>query len=152
MTARMTNPLAVLPDALKAAVALAHSADNGSVPKETLGLVVLRASQINGCGVCVDMHCREMKEAGEPDERIFGVAGWRDTPYYTDAERAALELTEYVTRLADKSDPVPDPVWAQAERHYDEKALSSLLVAIGAINVFNRLNATTRQIAGKWEG
>jgi AhpD family alkylhydroperoxidase len=150
VTARMTNPLVVLPEAMKAAIALAMTAENGSVPKSTLHLVVLRASQINGCGVCVDMHAKDMRKDGEPDERIFGVAGWRDTPYYSDAERAALELTEYVTRIADKSDPVPDAIWAEAENHYDEKGLSSLLVAIGAINVFNRINATTRQVAGKY--
>ncbi|TDP94008.1 AhpD family alkylhydroperoxidase [Labedaea rhizosphaerae] len=150
MTARMKNPLMVLPEAMKATIALAMTAENGSVPKSTLNLVVLRASQINGCGVCVDMHAKDMRKEGEPDERIFGVAGWRDTPYYSDAERAALELTEYVTRIADKSDPVPDAIWAKAEEHYDEKGLSSLLVAIGAINVFNRINATTRQLAGKY--
>jgi AhpD family alkylhydroperoxidase len=150
VTARMKNPLMVLPEAMKATIALAMTAENGSVPKSTLNLVVLRASQINGCGVCVDMHAKDMRKEGEPDERIFGVAGWRDTPYYSDAERAALELTEYVTRIADKSDPVPDPIWAKAEEHYDEKGLSSLLVAIGAINVFNRINATTRQLAGKY--
>ncbi|WP_424983750.1 carboxymuconolactone decarboxylase family protein [Labedaea rhizosphaerae] len=146
----MKNPLMVLPEAMKATIALAMTAENGSVPKSTLNLVVLRASQINGCGVCVDMHAKDMRKEGEPDERIFGVAGWRDTPYYSDAERAALELTEYVTRIADKSDPVPDAIWAKAEEHYDEKGLSSLLVAIGAINVFNRINATTRQLAGKY--
>jgi AhpD family alkylhydroperoxidase len=150
VTARMKNPLMVLPEAMKATIALAMTAENGSVPKSTLNLVVLRASQINGCGVCVDMHAKDMRKEGEPDERIFGVAGWRDTPYYSDAERAALELTEYVTRIADKSDPVPDAIWAKAEEHYDEKGLSSLLVAIGAINVFNRINATTRQLAGKY--
>jgi AhpD family alkylhydroperoxidase len=146
----MNNPLMVLPEAMKATIALAMTADNGSVPKSTLNLVVLRASQINGCGVCVDMHAKDMRKEGEPDERIFGVAGWRDTPYYSDAERAALELTEYVIRIADKPDPVPDAIWAEAESHYDEKGLSSLLVAIGAINVFNRINATTRQVAGKY--
>jgi AhpD family alkylhydroperoxidase len=83
------------------------SAEKGGVPAKTLGLVHLRASQINGCSVCVDMHPRVLKKAGETDERLFAVAAWRDAPYFTDAERAALALTEAVTRLCDRADPVP---------------------------------------------
>ena len=92
----------------------------------TLDLVHLRASQINGCSVCVDMHAPRMRKAGETDERLFAVAAWRDAPYFTDAERAALALTEAVTRLADRADPVPDDVWAEAARHYDERARAAL--------------------------
>ena len=92
----------------------------------TRDLVHLRASQINGCSVCVDMHARELKKAGETDERLFAVAAWRDTPYFTDAERAALALTEAVTRLSDRPDPVPDEIWDEAARHYDETALAAL--------------------------
>jgi AhpD family alkylhydroperoxidase len=110
----------------------------------------LRASQINGCGVCVDMHAREMKQAGETDERLFAVVAWRDTPYFSDAERAALALTEAVTRLSDRADAVPDDIWDEAARHYDERALAGVLLAIATINVWNRLNASTRQIAGEW--
>ena len=94
MQARMTNPVQVLPDALTALIGLSKAAESGTVPAATHKLVHLRASQINGCGVCVDMHARELKQAGESDERIFGVAAWRETPYFTDAERAALNLTE----------------------------------------------------------
>jgi AhpD family alkylhydroperoxidase len=111
-------------------------------------LVHLRASQINGCSVCVAMHARELKDAGEADERIFSVAAWRDTPYFTDAERAALDLTEAVTRLADRPDPVPDAVWNEAARLYDEPALAALILSIAQINVWNRLNAAVRQVAG----
>ena len=87
-----------------------------------------------------------MKKAGETDERLFTVAAWRDTPYFTDAERAALALTEAVTRLSDREDPVPDKVWEEAARHYDERTLAGLLLAIAGINVWNRLNAATRQV------
>jgi AhpD family alkylhydroperoxidase len=113
-------------------------------------LVHLRASQINGCSVCVDMHARMAKRKGETDERSFTVAAWRDAPYFTDAERAALALTESVTRLSDRPDPVPDDVWNEAARHFDEKQLAALVLSIAVINVWNRLNVTTRQVAGDW--
>ena len=96
------------------------------------------------------MHARELKRAGESDERIFGVGAWRDAPYYTDAERAALDLTEAVTRLSDRPDPVPDALWNEVARHYDEKGLASLLLTISSINVWNRLNVATRQVAREW--
>jgi len=149
MQARMKHPVFVLPDAMKAMHALSKAAEKDGVPDVTHKLVHLRASQINGCSVCVDMHSRELREAGEPDERIFAVAAWRDTPWFTDAERAALALTEAVTRIADRSDPVPDDVWEEAARHYDEEALAALIVSIAAINVWNRLNATVKQVAGQ---
>jgi len=147
MQARMTNPAMMVPDAMKALQALGKSAESGGVPSKTIGLVQLRASQINGCSVCVDMHSRYMKQAGETDERLLTVAAWRDAPYFTDAERAALALTEAVTRINDRPDPVPDEIWEEAARHYDERALAALLIAIGTINVWNRLNVATRQVA-----
>jgi alkylhydroperoxidase family enzyme len=97
------------------------------------------------------MHAQELKEAGESDERIFAVSGWRDAPYFTDAERAALALTEAATRLSDRPDPVPDEVWDEAARHYDEPELASLVISIAAINAWNRLNVATRQVAGAWK-
>jgi AhpD family alkylhydroperoxidase len=109
--------------------------------------VQLRASQINGCSVCVDMHYQYLKAAGETPERCVTVSAWRDTPYFSDAERAALALAEAVTRLNDRPDPVPDDIWNEAAKHYDERALASLLVAIGTINVWNRLNVATKQVA-----
>jgi AhpD family alkylhydroperoxidase len=148
MKARMTNPVMVLPDAMKALLALSKAAQSGTVPQTTHTLIHLRVSQINGCGVCVDMHSRELKHSGEKDERIWGVGAWRESPYFSDAERAALALAESVTRLADRPDAVPDAVWDEAASHYDEKELSSLLVSIATINVWNRLNAATRQPAG----
>jgi AhpD family alkylhydroperoxidase len=152
MQARMSNPVMIVPDAMKALQALGASAEKGGVPSGTIGLIQLRASQINGCSVCVDMHCRSLKKAGETDERLFAVAAWRDAPYFTDAERAVLALTEALTRLSDRPDPVPDEIWTEATRHYDEPALAALLLAIATINVWNRLNVATRQVAGAWGG
>jgi len=150
MQARLKNPVMLIPGALQALMALDKSTDAADVPYLTRKLVHLRASQINNCAVCVDMHARELKKAGEKDERIFALAAWRETPYFTEAERAALALAEAGTRLADRPDAVPDDVWDEAARHYDEKALAALVVQIALINAFNRLNATTRQMVGSW--
>jgi len=148
MQARMKHPVQLLPEALKALQALDGTAEQ--LPYVTRKLVDLRASQINGCSVCVDMHARELKRAGESDQRIFAVAAWRDAPWFTEAERAALALAEAVTRIADRADPVPDEVWNEAARHYDAPALAALLVQIGLINVWNRFNVSVRQVAGAW--
>ena len=148
MQARMKNPVFVLPDAMQALIALDKSTHKNEVPHVTHKLVHLRASQINGCSVCVDMHSRELKEAGESDKRIFAVAAWRETPYFTDAERAALALAEAMTRLSDRPDPVPDDIWDETARHYNETGLAALIVSIAQINVWNRINAAVRQVAG----
>jgi len=95
------------------------------------------------------MHTRELRAAGEPDKRINMIAAWRD-PYYSEAERAALALTEAVTRIADSPDAVADEIWDEAARHCDETQLGGLVVAIAGINAFNRINAATRQITGDW--
>lgn len=152
MQARMSNIAMIVPDAMHALHALGASAEKGGVPSRTIGLVQLRASQINGCSLCVDMHAGYLKKASETDERLFAVAAWRDAPYFTDAERAALALTEAVTRLSDRPDPVPDEIWDEAARHYDEPALAALIISISTINVWNRLNVTTRQVAGSAPG
>lgn len=148
MQARMTNPALVLPDALQALQAVNASIEKEGVPYATHQFVHLRASQINGCSVCVDMHARELKKAGEKDERIIAVAAWRDTPYFNEAERAALALAEAITRIADQADPVPDAVWDEAAKHYDKQALAALTVSIALINVWNRLNVSVRQMVG----
>jgi len=150
MEARMTHPVFVVPAAQKALAEYNHASEGLGVPPETLEMIHLRASQINGCSVCVQLHSTNLKKEGMSDERLFTIAAWRDAPYFTDAERAALELAEVVTRVADKGDPVPDEVWAEAARHYDEQGLSALLIAITSINVWNRLNAATRQVAAAW--
>jgi AhpD family alkylhydroperoxidase len=148
MQARMSNPAMILPDAMNAIQALLKATRKGGVPPATLELVHLRASQINGCSFCVDSGAHSAKKAGETDERLFAVAAWREAPYFTDAERAALALTEAATRLADRADPVPDEIWDEASRHYDEQGLAALILMIATTNLFNRLNATTRQVAG----
>jgi AhpD family alkylhydroperoxidase len=149
MQARLKNPAMMIPEAIAALQALARSVENGRVPPATLRLVHLRVSQINGCSVCVDLD-RRMAKPEESGERLFMVSAWRDAPCYTDAERAALGLAEAVTRMSDRTDPVPDDVWAEAARHYDEQALATLLVAIAMANTWNRLNVPTRQVAGEW--
>jgi AhpD family alkylhydroperoxidase len=152
MPPRMTNIATLVPDSLHALLALSKSAKDCGLPPETATLIHLRASQINGCSVCVEMHARELKAAGSADERIYCVAAWRDAPYFTEAERAALALTEAVTRVSDRPDPVPDEVWAEAARHYDERALAAVLIEIASINVWNRLNVATQQMTGAWPG
>lgn len=150
MKSRMNNPVMIIPGATQALLTFSKLGKEGTVAASTIDLIHLRVSQINGCAVCVDMHWREAKAAGETDERILAVEAWRDAPYYTDAERAALALAEAVTRLADRTDPVPDEIWDEAARHYGKQELGTLLLAIAAINVWNRLNVATRQVAGEW--
>lgn len=150
MQPRIKNPALTVPEALEAFQKLGAAVEQTGVPAATLQLIEVRASQINGCSVCLDMHSRELKAIGEPDERIFMVGAWREAPYFTEAERAALALTEAVTRMADRSDPVPDAVWSDAARHYNESQLAGLVIAIATINAFNRVNAATRQLTGNW--
>ena len=149
LEARMTSPAFVLPGAMDALNALHKSVTRSKLPAKTLELINMRASQINGCGVCGVQHARIARKLGETDERIWAVAAWRDAPYFTDAERAALALTEAATRLADRAEPVPDAIWEEAARHYDETELAGLVTAIATINVWNVLNVTTRQVAGQ---
>lgn len=146
---RMKSPVAFIPEALQPIKDLYAAAFSGGVPPRTLGLIHLRASQINGCSYCVASGAMEALNRGEKAERLFAVAAWRDAPFFTGAERAALRLAEAVTRLSDRADPVPDEVWEEARNYYNEKGLSALLIAIAATNVFNRMNVPTRQLAGE---
>ncbi len=148
MQARMKNPATIVSGAGKAIQELWGAVAGSGLPPKTLALVHLRTSQINGCSFCVDGGARHAKKDGETDERLFAVAAWRDAPYFTEAERAALALAESVTRLSDRPDPVPDDVWSEAARHYDERGLAALLLAIATVNVWNRINVTTRQPPG----
>jgi len=152
MQARLKNIALMAPEAMQALNALKASAENAGVAPNLFTFIELRVSQINGCSVCVDMHSRQLRKAGEPEERIATVAAWRDTPYFTDAERAALALAEAVTRLSDREDPVSDAVWNEAANHYDERALGAIVIVIADINVWNRLNVATRQVSGAWTG
>lgn len=148
MQARMKNPGMVIPDANTAIRALNEAVNQGGVPKRTLDLVHLRTSQINGCSVCLGAAIG-MSRGGETAERLATLVAWRGAPYFTDAERAALALAESVTRLSDQTDAVPDEVWDEAARHYDERQLAALVLWIAQVNVFNRLNVTTRQVPGQ---
>jgi AhpD family alkylhydroperoxidase len=149
MQARMKNPAMVL-GAMQPVQALFKAIYGGGVDPVTLELVHLRASQINGCSACVDSGAKAARKAGETEERLAAVVAWREAPYFTDAERAALALAEAATRLADRPDPVPDDIWDDAADHYDEKQLAAIVLMIAVTNMFNRLNTTTRQIAGAW--
>nr|WP_227625032.1 carboxymuconolactone decarboxylase family protein [Fimbriimonas ginsengisoli] len=146
----MSNPATLLPDAMPAIMSLVSTVHKSAAPAPILALVHLRASQINGCSACVDGGARNAKKAGETDERLFAVAAWRDTPYFSDAERAALALSEAMTRLSDRSDPVPDEIWNEAAKHFEEPALAAIVLWIATTNLFNRVNAATRQAPGGW--
>jgi AhpD family alkylhydroperoxidase len=148
MEPRLKNPVALLPDALAPIQALLKSAYSAGVPRATLELVHLRASQINGCAWCIVSGTEQAIKAGETTERLASVVAWREAPYFNDAERAALALAEFATRLADRPDPVPDEIWNAAAQHYDERQLAGIVLMIGLTNLFNRFNVTTRQIAG----
>jgi AhpD family alkylhydroperoxidase len=149
MQARMKNPAMVL-GAFEPVQALYQAVHTGGVDRVTLELVHLRVSQINGCSACVHSGAKSARKAGETDERLDTVAAWREAPYFSDAERAALALAEAATRLADRPDPVPDEIWDAAADHYDEKGLAAIVLMTAVTNLFNRLNATTRQVAGAW--
>jgi AhpD family alkylhydroperoxidase len=141
---RRINLLKTADEGYKAMFAIEGFVNAGKVPQTTLELIKMRVSQINGCGYCIDMHSRDAKQAGETDQRLFAVGAWRDTPFYTEAERAALDLAEAMTRIADNPAGVPDDVWDQAADLYDEEELATLIFAIAAINSWNRLNVTAR--------
>ena len=149
MQARMNHPAFVVPGAMDALQALGKAVHESGVSPKLLELINLRASQINGCGVCAVQHPQIARKLGETDERIFAVTAWRDAPFFTDAERAALALTEAATRIADRSDPVPNEIWEEAVKHFNEQELGALVLSIASINVWNRLNVATRQVAGQ---
>ena len=121
------------------------------LPRSTQELVALRASQINGCGWCIDLHTKEAAAAGETAVRLHLVAAWREATVFTEAERAALALAEEGTRIADAASGVSDEAWADAAKHYDEEQLAALVMIISLINVYNRMNVITRQPAGDYE-
>jgi AhpD family alkylhydroperoxidase len=148
MSARMKNPALILPEATTAIQELIKVLQSAGLPQETMGLVHLRASQINGCGPCIVSGALGAKKAGETDERLFAVSAWREAPWFDNSERAALALAEAMTRLSDRSDPVPDDVWDEAARSFDENQLAVLVLWIATTNLFNRVNVTTGQSAG----
>ena len=148
---RLTNPASIVPETMKGIQILLSATHKGGLPNAILELSHLRASQINGCSFCVDIGSRMAKKGGETDERLFGVAAWRESPHFTHAERAALALTEALTRIADRPDPVPDGIWDEAAKYFDERGLATLVLSISLTNVFNRFNVASRTPAGSWE-
>jgi len=148
MNARMTNPAEILPDATKGIQNIYKAIAQAGASATVLELVHLRASQINGCSPCVYGGIKSALKNGETDERLHQVAAWRDTDLFTDAERAALEMTEAATRLADKPNAVTDEMWDAVADHFDEKQLSAIVLMIALTNMFNRINTTVRQPAG----
>ncbi|MEV4294166.1 carboxymuconolactone decarboxylase family protein [Microbispora rosea] len=142
------NVRELAPEAYRAMRGVERFLHECDVPPATLELAKIRASQINGCAFCLDLHFREAKKAGESDERLWSVAAWREAPWYTDAERAALALTEAATRLADRPDPVPDEIWVDAAKHYSQEQLAALVVAIAQINAWNRICVVSRRAPG----
>ena len=149
--ARITNPGALIPDAFEGIQKLVVAVRKGGVPASTLELTHMRASQINGCSACIEGSIRQLEKAGKPlDRRLLAVAAWRHSSQFSAAERAALELTEAITRLADRPDPVPDALWKAAAEHYDERELAALVLHVALTNLFNRVNVSTLQPAGDW--
>lgn len=149
--ARAGQPAMVVPGAMEALQALGAAIATTGLPARTIALVNLRVSQINGCGVCLLGDLKAAHAHGITDEQLITVAGWREAPLFPAAERAALALAETMTRMADRADAVPDDVWAAAAAEYDEVALAGLTLAIANINVWNRLNVATAQVAGTYE-
>ena len=150
MQSRLKNSAMLLPDAMQALLSMITAVEKSGLSATIRGLVHLRVSQVNGCSVCVDLGWRQLKKTGETDERLFAISAWRDAPYFTDAERVAMALAEAATRVADQPDPVPDALWNEATRYFDERELSALTFSIALANALNRLNITTRQVAGEW--
>ncbi|MBE3015825.1 carboxymuconolactone decarboxylase family protein [Microbispora sp. NEAU-D428] len=147
-TERMPNPAALIPQAMEALMAVNRAVAGAGLDGKLLALSHLRASQINGCAPCVAGGVHQAQRHGVTADQVHAVAAWRETPWFSDEERAALALTEAVTRLADQADPVPDQVWDLAATHFDQKELAALLLNIAIANAFNRLNVPTRQQAG----
>ena len=150
MHPRLQSPAAILPEATKGIQTILAAVFKSGVPRKTLELVHLRVSQLNGCSACLESGVREARKGGETDERLATLAGWRHAPWFNESERAALALGESVTRIADQEDAVPDIVWDEAARHFDERSLAGLVLWISLTNLFNRLNVSTRQPVPNW--
>ena len=143
------NITAISPGLYKAMIGLEQYLATSSIDKKLLTLVKLRASQINGCAYCIDMHWKDLRELGEPEQRLYGLDAWRESPYYTDRERAALDWTEAVTLIA--KDHVPDSVYDRVRSHFNEQQLADLTFAVAAINAWNRLTIASRTTPGGYK-
>jgi AhpD family alkylhydroperoxidase len=143
---RMTNVYQLAADGRRGLKALESYVEHSGLPQNLVELIRIRASQINGCALCVGMHSRAARRLGESDDRLWSVAAWRDTTFFTDTERAALALTEAMTRIADNSAGVPDDLWYDASGHFSEAELAALVMAIASVNAWNRINVATRLV------
>ncbi|HLX47979.1 MAG TPA: carboxymuconolactone decarboxylase family protein [Streptosporangiaceae bacterium] len=151
MTARIQNATAQ-PDVTTGVQHLFKAVYSGGIPRQTLELVHLRASQINGCSACVDAGAGNAAKAGVSPEKLLALAAWYENPLFDDAERAALALTEAATRLCDRPGAVTDEIWKEATKHYDEPQLQALVLMVAITNFFNRINTTFRVPAGtRWD-
>jgi AhpD family alkylhydroperoxidase len=145
----VSNPVAA--KVVKYIVSASKVVSDSTLPAATRELVHLRTSQINGCAVCIDMHTKDAAHAGETSVRLNLVAAWREAKVFTDAERAALELAEQGTRIADAAGGVTDEAWANAAKYYDDDQLAALVCLIAIMNTWNRLNVITQQPAGDYQ-
>jgi AhpD family alkylhydroperoxidase len=149
---RLKNPAMIIPEAMAPLQALGQILSQlKGEPARAVSLAMLRASQLNGCALCLDGSCRLLRSFGESEERLFAVSAWRESTRFTAPERAALALAEAMTRLSDRPDPVPDVVWDEAARHFNERELAFLVLGIATQNLYNRINVTTRQVAAEWD-
>ena len=150
---RLKNPATIIPEAMAPLQSLGQVLGQmKGEPARALTLAMLRASQLNGCALCLDGSCRLLRSFGESEERLFAVSVWRESTRFSAPERAALALAESMTRLSDRSDPVPDTVWDEAARHFTERDLAILVHGVATQNLYNRINVTTRQVSADWDG
>ena len=147
---RIPNPATLMPEALEGIQKMLIAIQKGGLDGSILALTHMRASQINGCSSCIEGAIAHARRSGDLDDRLLAVAAWHESSRFTEAERAALALTEAMTRLADREDAVPDDIWDSATKHYGDRALAALVLHVALVNLFNRLNVTTRQPAGNW--
>ncbi|GAA4674332.1 carboxymuconolactone decarboxylase family protein [Gordonia humi] len=151
MSARMTNPVFLLPGVFEGLTAIGKAIADTGLGQDLCEIVNMRASQLNGCSTCLDGHWRLARRHGVSDEKLFAVGAWRDAPYFSAAERIALEMTEELTHLSIKPAAVSDDLWDRAADEFDEAQLAALVVAIANINLYNRVNHATRQEGGSWK-
>ncbi|MET8519290.1 carboxymuconolactone decarboxylase family protein [Nocardioides sp. NPDC004968] len=147
MSNRMKNPAEVIPQAFKGIGNLLAAVAEGGLPETTTELVAIRVSQLNGCAACLQGHAVRLAEVGLPIEKVVGLAAFRESPFFDEAEKAALSLADALTRLADSEDAVPDELWREVTKHYDEKQTAALVLCIATHNLFNRVNVTVREDA-----
>jgi len=150
---RLKNPAIIVPEAMAPLQALGQLLGQmEGPPARALSLAMLRASQLNGCALCLAGSCQMLRGFGETEDRLLAVSAWRESARFTAPERAALALSEAMTRMSDRSDPVPDATWDEAARHFSERELAFLVLGIATQNLYNRLNVTTRQVTADWGG